>query len=201
MEDSLIHVVDTLSTYITNDTLRVSVCETPPSKVSALDTIYKLAMIVIGACNLIFTFFLFYHNKKTAKQKTDAEHKKAILYDLVLNYKMDTFYSTFASLVNVSQILIEKNNVNIEDKKITLDDKYQDIFSSFRLNFAEVLGAIDNDLYRNVMIHADNLQGVLSNNLFDEGVNLDKKNKYEELIVTPILNAQKDMLAVINSYI
>lgn len=198
MTDSLNHIVDTISTVVSADILRVTVDEIPLPPVSLLDTIYKVAMIVIGACNLLFAFFLFYYNKKTAQKKTDAEHKKAVLYDLVLNYKMDTFYTIFANLVNASQILIEKNDVSIEDKKISLDDKFQDIFSSFRLNFAEVLGAIDNDLYHKIMTHADNLHEVLTKNLFDEGVNLDIKDKYEELIVTPILNAQKDMLVLIN---
>lgn len=201
MVDTLNHVVDTLSTYIANDTLRVAIDDMPQGKVNILDTTYKLAMIAIGACNLIFTFFLFYHNNKRAKKKTDAEHKKAILYDLVLNYKMDTFYSSFASLVKESHILIEKDGASMDEKKIALDDIYQDWVSSFRLNFAEVLGAIDNELYHKMMYYADNLQGVLSENLFDEGVNLDNKSKYEELIVTPILNTQKNMLAVINSYI
>lgn len=201
MVDTLNHVVDTVCAYIANDTLRVSIDEVPQGKVNVLDTIYKLAMIAIGVCNLIFTFFLFYHNNKSTKKKTDADHKKAILYDLVLNYKMDSFYNSFASLVKESHILIEKDGTGMDDKKIALDDKYQDWVSSFRLNFAEVLGAIDNELYYKMMYYADNLQGVLSENLFDEGVNLDNKSKYEELIVTPILNTQKNMLAVINSYI
>lgn len=69
MVDTLNHVVDTLSTYIANDTLRVAIDDMPQGKVNILDTTYKLAMIAIGACNLIFTFFLFYHNNKRAKKK------------------------------------------------------------------------------------------------------------------------------------
>lgn len=201
MVDFFEQVADTDSICITKDALRMIINVLPSGNTSNLDTSYKLAMIVIGACNLIFTFFLFYHNKKTAKKKTDDDRRKSILYDLVLNYKMDTFYKSFANLEKESRILVENNDTCMEDKKIELDDKYQDWFSYFRMNFTESLGAIDNKLYHEIMKHADNLQGTLSKNLFDEGVNLNIKRKYEELIVTPILNTQKDMLAVINSYI
>ena len=47
---------------------------------------------------------------------------------------------------------------------------------------------------------ADDLQGELSKNLFDTGVNLDVVDKYKEMIEKPILNAQRDILEVVNQY-
>ena len=40
----------------------------------------------------------------------------------------------------------------------------------------------------------------LSKNLFDEGVNLNVKDKYKELIETPIANAQRDILSALYKY-
>ena len=154
-------------------------------------------MIIISACNLIFAFYLFYYNKKENKKK---EERKTLLNNLVLRYKLSEFYLFYNSLLKESSNLLLKGDISLDDKKIILDDKYSDIFSDFRLSFIESLGAIDELLYEKVLSIADNLQSVLSQNLFDEGVNLNVKEKYKELIENPIANAQREILSALYQY-
>lgn len=55
-------------------------------------------------------------------------------------------------------------------------------------------------IFFRVISIADNLQSVLSQNLFDEGVNLNVKEKYKELIENPIANAQREILSALYQY-
>ena len=157
-------------------------------------------MIIISACNLIFAFYLFYYNKKENKKKEEKVERKTLLNNLVLRYKLSEFYLFYNSLLKESSNLLLKGDISLDNKKIILDDKYSDIFSDFRLSFIESLGAIDELLYEKVLSIADNLQSVLSQNLFDEGVNLNVKEKYKELIENPIANAQREILSALYQY-
>lgn len=188
---------DTLQNMLSLDSLACISQKDSQGSVSVLDNIYKVSMIIISACNLIFAFYLFYYNKKENKKK---EERKTLLNNLVLRYKLSEFYLFYNSLLKESSNLLLKGDISLDDKKIILDDKYSDIFSDFRLSFIESLGAIDELLYEKVLSIADNLQSVLSQNLFDEGVNLNVKEKYKELIENPIANAQREILSALYQY-
>ena len=190
---------DTLQNMLSLDSLACISQKDSQGAVSVLDNIYKVSMIIISACNLIFAFYLFYYNKKENKKKEEKVERKTLLNNLVLRYKLSEFYLFYNSLLKESSNLLLKDDISLDDKKIILDDKYSDIFSDFRLSFIESLGAID-ELYEKVLSIADNLQSVLSQNLFDEGVNLNVKEKYKELIENPIANAQREILSALYQY-
>lgn len=191
---------DTLQNMLSLDSLACISQKDSKGSVSVLDNIYKVSMIIISACNLIFAFYLFYYNKKENKKKEEKVERKTLLNNLVLRYKLSEFYLFYNSLLKESSNLLLKDDISLDDKKIILDDKYSDIFSDFRLSFIESLGAIDELLYEKVLSIADNLQSVLSQNLFDEGVNLNVKEKYKELIENPIANAQREILSALYQY-
>ena len=142
----------------------------------------------------------FITTKKENKKKEEKVERKTLLNNLVLRYKLSEFYLFYNSLLKESSNLLLKGDISLDNKKIILDDKYSDIFSDFRLSFIESLGAIDELLYEKVLSIADNLQSVLSQNLFDEGVNLNVKEKYKELIENPIANAQREILSALYQY-
>lgn len=191
---------DTLQNMLSLDSLACISQKDSQGSVSVLDNIYKVSMIIISACNLIFAFYLFYYNKKENKKKEEKVERKTLLNNLVLRYKLSEFYLFYNSLLKESSNLLLKGDISLDNKKIILDDKYSDIFSDFRLSFIESLGAIDELLYEKVLSIADNLQSVLSQNLFDEGVNLNVKEKYKELIENPIANAQREILSALYQY-
>ena len=201
MDSAIVQLAnDTLQNMLSLDSLACISHNDSQGSVSVLDNIYKVSMIIIGACNLIFAFYLFYYNKKENKKKEEKVERKTLLNNLVLRYKLTEFYLFYNSLLKESFNLLLKDDISLDDKKIILDDKYSDIFSDFRLSFIESLGAIDELLYEKVLSIADNLQSVLSQNLFDEGVNLNVKEKYKELIENPIANAQREILSALYQY-
>ena len=202
-------IMDTIINSFVNDTLQyVMSCDTLINSVktntiktdSVLDTIYKISMIIISACNLFFAFYLFVHNKKTNQKKEQKAERKELLNNLVLKYKLVELNDFYSNILKESSVLLKNDGVCLDEKKIILDDKYLDLFSDFRLKFTESLSAIDESLYVCILNITDNLQSNLSKNLFDEGVNLNVKDKYKELIETPIANAQRDILSALYKY-
>lgn len=200
--DTIINSVvnDTLQHLMPYDTLINTVASSPIETDSVLDTIYKISMIIISTCNLVFAFYLFVHNKNINKIREQKAERKELLNNLVLKYKLIELYKFYNNILEESSLLLKNDGVCLDEKKIVLDDKYLDLFSGFRLNFTESLSAIDEELYVSILNITDELQSNLSKNLFDEGVNLNVKDKYKELIETPIANAQREILSALYKY-
>lgn len=164
-----------------------------------LDVVYKVAMIIIGVVNASFAFYIFYYRNRVEKKKELENLRRDILNSFVLKYKLQTFYDYFTELVTNSEKLLDRQ-ASLDDVKIILDDKNQDVFSSVRKNFTEYLDAVDASLYKKILKICDDLQGEISENLFDENVDLSDKCVYKEYILSPIQTSQKEILVALFSY-
>ena len=184
---------DSISAYLLNDTLTISVIQNGNMESSCLDAVYKIAMIIVGIVNLSFAFYIFFYQDRKEKQLVSLQERKYMLENFILKFKLECFYDSFKQLIKESSSLLEVTN-DFEKTKKELESKYQEIFSNLRINFIESLSAIDNHLYNSLLAYADELQGKLSESLFDDGVNLNKKAKYDELIQNPISAYQGKML-------
>lgn len=128
-----------------------------------LDVVYKVAMIIIGVVNASFAFYIFYYRNRVEKKKELENLRRDILNSFVLKYKLQTFYDYFTELVTNSEKLLDRQ-ASLDDVKIILDDKNQDVFSSVRKNFTEYLDAVDASLYKKILKICDDLQGEISEN-------------------------------------
>lgn len=164
-----------------------------------LDVVYKVAMIIIGVVNASFAFYIFYYRNRVEKKKELENLRRDILNSFVLKYKLQTFYDYFTELVTNSEKLLDRQ-ASLDDVKIILDDKNQDVFSSVRKSFTEYLDAVDVSLYKKILKICDDLQGEISENLFDENVDLRDKCVYKEYILSPIQTSQKEILVALFSY-
>lgn len=164
-----------------------------------LDVIYKLAMIIIGIVNASFAFYIFYYRNNVERKKDFEKLRRDILNNFVLKYKLPAFYEYFTDLVAKSEDLMRSKN-DMDDIKILLDDLYQDMFSAIRKNFTEYLSAVNDKLYKDILGLCDGLQGELSQNLFDEDVDLKVQTNFENFIVNPILSYQKTILSELFNY-
>lgn len=164
-----------------------------------LDIIYKLAMIIIGIVNASFAFYIFYYRNNVERKKDLEKLRRDILNDFVLKYKLPAFYEYFTNLVAKSEELMRSKD-DMDDIKILLDDLYQDMFSAIRKNFTEYLSAVNDKLYNDILGLCDDLQGKLSQNLFDEDVDFKVQTNFETLIVNPILSYQKKILSELFNY-
>ena len=186
---------DSISAYLLNDTLTFSVTQNGNMESSCLDVVYKIAMIIVGIVNLCFAFYIFFFQNRKEKQHIRLQDRKYMLENFILKFKLECFYDSFKQLLMESSSLVDEANKNkLEDTKKDVESKYQEIFSNLRIYFIESLNAIDNNLYMSILSDADALQGELSEALFDDGVNLNKKAKYDELIQKPIFAYQGKML-------
>ena len=186
---------DSISAYLLNDTLTISVTQNGNMESSCLDVVYKIAMIIVGIVNLCFAFYIFFYQDRKEKQHIRLQDRKYMLENFILQFKLECFYDSFKQLLMESSSLVDEANKNkLEDTKKDIESKYQEIFSNLRIYFIESLSAIDNNLYMSILSDADALQGELSEALFDDGVNLNKKAKYDELIQKPIFAYQGKML-------
>lgn len=195
MDSLFTSICDTTSTYLLNDTLAVSVIQNGNMDLSWLDYVYQIAMIIVGFVNLGFAFYIFIYQNRKEKQHIRLQERKYMLENFILKFKLECFYDSFKQLLKESSSLVDEANKNkLEDTKKDVESKYQEIFSNLRIYFIESLSAIDNNLYNSILADADALQGKLSEALFDDGVNLNKKAKYDELIQKPIFAYQGKML-------
>ena len=142
---------------------------------------------------------LYCHRGWMLTKKELENLRRDILNSFVLKYKLQTFYDYFTELVTNSEKLLDRQ-ASLDDVKIILDDKNQDVFSSVRKNFTEYLDAVDASLYKKILKICDDLQGEISENLFDENVDLRDKCVYKEYILSPIQTSQKEILVALFSY-
>lgn len=195
MDSLLTSTCDTAFTKLLNDTLTVDIVQKGNMESSCLDVVYKIAMIIVGIVNLCFAFYIFFFQNRKEKQHIRLQDRKYMLENFILKFKLECFYDSFKQLLEESSSLIDDaNKNNLDNTKKDVESKYQEIFSNLRIYFIESLSAIDNNLYMSILSDADALQGKLSEALFDDGVILNKKAKYEELIQNPIFLYQGKML-------
>lgn len=198
MDSLFTSTCDTTSTHLLNDTLAVCVIQNGNMDSTWLDIVYQIAMIIVGIVNLGFAFYIFIYQNRKEKQHIRLQERKYMLENFILKFKLECFYDSFKQLLKESSSLVDEANKNkLEATKKDVESKYQEIFSSLRIYFIESLSAIDDNLYKSILADADALQGKLSEALFDDGVNLNKKAKYDELIQKPIFEYQGKMLKIL----
>ncbi len=171
-----------------------------PNIENCIQIIYYFAMIIIGACNLYYVINIFRTDRKTKEQNTRKEDRRYI-FNLMLKYEFPEFFSFFKKIQGeCTTLLSESGNGCRQECKEQLRDFLTDAFINYRLDFLIVLSAIDDNLYKDVLQRTDSLQDTLTENLFDAGVNLYVKEKYDQLIVNPIMQCKKETLNILTKY-
>lgn len=164
-----------------------------------IDLGYKVAVGLMAICNFALAIYIFFFNKNTNQKKDEKNDRQRLLCILVLNHKMSVFYELFDSIQKETSRLKKEQ---ITDKlKSEINEVLLGLFSDFRKMFAEPVGAIDNDLYKELMERADKIQSELSYSIFDKGVNLNVDDKFSSLIEEPIIKAQREMIAILYKFI
>lgn len=163
-----------------------------------LDFFFKSATIVIAVVNLFFVIKFF--RLKDKKEDVDKERDRRInwLKTLVLDHSLDSFYSFFDSLER-ELIKLKEKNLSITDKK-QVDEKIGDHFISLRRNFTDALIAVDDNLYANVLSVSDSLQTLLTETIFDNGINLFYPPKYQELILEKLTISKTEIIKILFRY-
>ena len=164
-----------------------------PQPIAGLDALHKLGVVLIALFNLIFSIYLYKTNKINQKIKDMKVNRQNLLNILILNHKLNDFYKIFACIHTECQILLN-TEIGEEKRKEQANGKLEELFIQLNLEFITTLRAVDIKLSDEILSISDTLQSKLSENIFDNGVNLHVRDKYDELIQTPISNAEIEIL-------
>lgn len=164
-----------------------------PQPIVCLDALHKLGVVLIALFNLIFSIYLYKTNKINQKIKDMKVNRQNLLNILILNHKLNDFYKIFACIHTECQILLN-TEIGEEKRKEQANGKLEELFIQLNLEFITTLRAVDIKLSDEILSISDTLQSKLSENIFDNGVNLHVRDKYDELIQPPISNAEIEIL-------
>lgn len=161
---------------------------------SILDWFYKVSMVVIALFNIGYAIWLYKKNRESSKEKNLYESRRAMLSLLVLNHKMDSFYKYMSEIHNATYRFVKENKTNKELKK-EIETEVLESFINLRLHFIDIFGAVDKSLAQQLQDDADKLQEVITRAIWDSGINLNIKEKYDDQIMNPISSVQTKMIS------
>ncbi len=165
---------------------------------SLLDNICSVASIIIAIANIVLIIFIFRHNNKKVDSDKEKTRRQHLLKTLVLDYNMSKFYSFYQEIHKETNALLV-NNLSTEDKSL-INENIKKKAVELRQNFIDMFLAIDENLYQMLLSKIDELIDSLTNTIFDEGINLAFKPKYDEEVSKRIRESKTAIIGVLFSY-
>jgi hypothetical protein len=165
---------------------------------SILENICSVASIFIAIANVVLIIHIFRHNNKKDDSENEKIRKQHLLKTLVLDYNMSKLYSFYQEIHKETNTLLD-NDLSNEDKQ-TINENLKEKAMDLRQNFIDILLAIDEGLYQMILTKIDELIDTLTNTIFDEGINLAFKPKYDEEISKRIRESKTAIIGVLFSY-
>lgn len=163
-----------------------------------IDIVHKIATIIIAGCSLYFTRYIFFHNKESQAADKEKDRNFNSLKVLVLDHSLKHLYCFFE---NTIPLLNEFKAENISDEqKSLINDKIADEFIGLRMKFVDLLLAVDNKLYKEILGKLDTFQQHISETVFDNGVNLSHTPKFDELILVYHTNLKTEIISTLFKY-
>ncbi|TGK87578.1 hypothetical protein EHQ24_01665 [Leptospira noumeaensis] len=155
-------------------------------------------MILIALFNSGFALKIFLSNSKKDEIKREKDRKIQLLKILVLDHNLKYFYDIFEKL-EMKLHLLERKNLKLNTKK-TIEGDISNLFIQLRRKFTDPLLAIDNSFYDRILKTLDDHQSSITNAIFNEGINLSNKEKYNEIISEEHSAVKSDILRILFSY-
>jgi Ca2+/Na+ antiporter len=149
-----------------------------------LDTIDKIANIVIAIFALLFTIYIYFITTKKDKENDDKNRKYDSLKTIILEHNLKKLFLFYENVRTIMQPLSE--NILSDVEKQNLNEKLQNSSVELRLEFTDLFLAVDKKLYDDIKDCSDLLIDRLTNNMFDDGINLNHQPKFESEITSVI---------------
>ncbi len=149
-----------------------------------LDTLCKIATVVIAIVNIIFAIIIFRKNSK--RELTRA---------LVLDYSIKHFYQYFE---NIDKELIQlKNRDATQDLKKDIEKKLQFYGRGFEQMFIDLFLRINPKMHKSIKNKIDDMNGRIVEAIFNEGINLYNESQYNEKIANPVIVTKSELLKLL----
>ena len=164
---------------------------------------WEMASVIITAvfaiANLILAISVFRLDRASSEKKAEAERRLTMFKTLVLDAKMNSFHESIKSMREILDTLPKSDN-DIE-KKQEINDALRAHFYELTVDFIDLLMAIVyKNLYEPIRDKSQNLQDELTKAIFDEGIRLSHRPKFEERILTPMSKMQTDIIKILYGY-
>ena len=192
-----------MDTIFISDTCISQVNSIAPIPVTVETGGWEMASVIITAvfaiANLILAISVFRLDRASSEKKAEAERRLTMFKTLVLDAKMNSFHESIKSMREILDTL-PKSDHDIE-KKQEINDALRAHFYELTVDFIDLLMAIDyKNLYEPIRDKSQNLQDELTKAIFDEGIRLSHRPKFEERILTPMSKMQTDIIKILYGY-
>jgi hypothetical protein len=163
-----------------------------------LDNIYKVAMVIIAGTNVFFAHKFF--NFKNNKEDNDKEKDRKInwLKTLILDHNLKHFY-VFFEQIEIELLKLNTSNLTDSDKQV-IDENNAELFINIRRKFTDIFLVVDKIIYNDVMKSFDSLQSKLTETIFNQGINLAYKPKFEDEIMSKVCATKTEIISKIFNY-
>jgi len=155
-----------------------------------LDNFDKVANIIIAIFTLLFSIYIYYITNKKEKEKNSKDRKTDSLKTIILEHNLKNLFSFYENVINIMQPISEKKHS--DDEKEDINDNLQNTLKQLRLEFTDLFLAVDKKLYDCIKDSTDLLIDDLTNKMFDDGINLSHKPKFEEEITASISKSKTE---------
>ena len=193
-----------MDTTILADTFAVQSDSIASLRVAIETSNWDIASVVItsifAVANLILAFSVFKLNQASDEKKAISERKITMLKTLILDAKMESFFRMMDDIKMIADELLTIKDTDTQ-KKEEINNKLRECFYEFKISFVDLLMAINyNTLYKPIMDSTVKLQDELTNAIFDDGIRLSHRPKFEEKILTPMGDMQTTIIKILYNY-
>ena len=119
------------------------------------------------------------------------QRKFELMQTLIINNRLHLLYEFYDAVSNECQKLSSKTD---QSTKVAVNNANKELLKKFRHDFVMPFNVIDHDLFVALKKTADDLVDGITEAIFDDGINLDHKPKFNEVISEPLSINRNAML-------
>jgi len=180
-------------------------CIQVPAQHTLLENLSSIAAIFTAAASFSLAFYVFIYQRRK-DNKEQAERNKEVHRNVRLQWFKDAIIQpnladiyAFYSKVHKSVTPLESKNLT-DVQKAEVMEAVKTYCYNFRKSFIDLIGAVDKETQTKVQQNLDNLLDTLTNNIFDEGINLSHLPTYNEKIEKPVNNCKTALFTILFNY-
>lgn len=193
-------MIDADSIYTVTDSLSKVV--NPASNITdtnvfslVIDFVYKIAMVVIAACNFVYVLHFNKNNSEKNRVKYERDRRLSLFKTMILDNNLRHLYDYFNNMDAELQKLLNKNA-----NKKEIEKNIQILTSNLEKNFTSFICAFNYELGMRVRTITDRFLDDIVSSMGNEGINLYVKGVYHDNIKKPFNDTKEKLIKTLSEY-
>jgi hypothetical protein len=181
------------------------ICCPCPDQSTLIQTLSSYSTILTALAGFSLAFYIFiYQRRKDNREQTERNkeiHRNVRLQwfkDAIIQPNLPDIYTFFSNIHEKTAAFRQKNI--LDDQKRQIINDLKTYCYTFRKSFIDLIGAVDKDTQQKVQKNLDDLLDTLTNNIFDEGINLSHDPTFNDKLEKPINNSKATLFAILFNY-